>query len=283
MIEFLSFDFVQRAIIAALISSIAAPPLGVFLILRRMSLMGDALSHAVLPGVAIAFFIFGFSPIALAFGGISTGLIIILFSVWIQKNTQLKEDSSFAALYLLSIACGVSLIAIKGSQSDLMHILFGSPLLTTSETLVVQIFLNLISFIIFIIFYRHFLIEIFDGDYYLSIGGKVGSIQFLFLSLVVFSLVGNFQSHGTLLTMGQLLLPSIISRLWFEKISSMIFASMTISLVGSISGLFISLFNDLPVGPSSLLVWGGIYLSSLFIHPKQGFIFKILKQKHFKS
>jgi zinc/manganese transport system permease protein len=287
MIDFISsffqYEFMNRAILACIVSSMIAPALGIFLTLRRMSLMGDALSHAILPGVAVAYFFIGFSPFWMAIGGLAAGIIISFLSTWVHRNTNLKEDTSFAAFYILSLASGVFLISLKGSNKDLLHILFGSPLMISSETLQIALFLNLLTLLVFVIYYRHLVLDIFDSQFYESIGGKSFFIQVLFLTLVVFSLVGNFQSHGTLLTMGQMILPAIIARIFCEQLLPMMFTAALISLLGAVLGLFISFQFDLPTGPTTLLIWGFFYLLVLLFHPTHGTFIKYLKLKHFKA
>jgi zinc/manganese transport system permease protein len=248
-----------------------------------MSLMGDALSHAILPGVAIAYFFIGFSPFWMALGGLVAGTVISFLSTWVHRNTNLKEDTSFAAFYILSLASGVFLISLKGSNKDLLHILFGSPLMISTETLQISVILNLITLLIFLIFYRRVVLDIFDSQFYESIGGNSFFIQVLFLTLVVFSLVGNFQSHGTLLTMGQMILPAIIARIFCEQLIPMMASAAVISLVGSLMGLLISFQFDLPTGPTTLLIWGFFYLFVLLFHPTHGTFIKYLKLKHFRA
>jgi zinc/manganese transport system permease protein len=277
------YDFMNRAILACAVSSLIAPSLGIFLTLRRMSLMGDALSHAILPGVAIAYFFLGFSSLWMAVGGLAAGIMISFLSTWVHRNTNLKEDTSFAAFYILSLAGGVFLISLKGSNKDLLHILFGSPLMISTETLQISLFLNLFTLLVFFVYYRQIVLDVFDNQFYESIGGNSFFIQVLFLSLVVFSLVGNFQSHGTLLTMGQMILPAIVARIFCEQLLPMMFFAALISLLGSIMGLIISFQYDLPTGPTTLLIWGFIYLLVLLFHPTHGTFIKYLKLKHFKS
>ena len=123
---FAEFSFMRRALVATMALSISAAPLGVFLTLRRMSLLGDALSHAVLPGVAIGFMVFGLSLPAMAVGGVLAGIVVVAMAGLISRTTALKEDASLAAIYLLALAIGVTLISRQGTQLDLLHILFGS-------------------------------------------------------------------------------------------------------------------------------------------------------------
>ena len=125
---FAEFAFMRRALVATLALSLSAAPLGVFLTLRRMSLLGDALSHAVLPGVAIGFMLSGLSLTAMALGGVVAGMLVAAIAGLVTRFTALKEDASLAAIYLVALALGVTLISGHGTQLDLLHILFGSAL-----------------------------------------------------------------------------------------------------------------------------------------------------------
>ena len=125
---FAEFEFMRRALVGTFALALGAPPIGVFLMLRRMSLIGDAMAHAILPGAAIGFMIAGLSLFAMAGGGLIAGLIVALGAGLISRSTQIKEDASLAAFFLISLALGVTIVSVKGSNVDLLHFLFGSVL-----------------------------------------------------------------------------------------------------------------------------------------------------------
>lgn len=277
------FEFLRQALWINLITGLVTAPLGVLLVLRRMSLMGDALSHALLPGVAVSYFFFGLSVPAMTLGGFIAGSIVVFFTVWAQKHSPLKEDSNFAAFYLLSLSLGVLAISIRGNSVDLIHILFGSPLTASSESLMTTIVVCALVGVLFWIFQRFFLLEIFDPTYLQSRGYKPHVFQMLFLILVVACLVVSFQTNGTLLAMGQLILPAIIGRLWSQRVRPLIAIAMGASAVGSVLGLFLSFQFDWPLGPSTLLLWGITYVVSLIINPQQGLLRTFFHQKHYEN
>ena len=125
---FIEFGFMRRALVVCLALSLSTTMLGVFLLLRRMSLMGDALSHAILPGVAVGYLLSGMSLLAMTLGGFIAGIVVALVAGWVSRRTPLKEDASFAGFYLGSLALGVTLVSLRGSSVDLLHLLFGSIL-----------------------------------------------------------------------------------------------------------------------------------------------------------
>ncbi|KEZ73984.1 zinc ABC transporter permease, partial [Pseudomonas syringae pv. syringae FF5] len=125
---FIEFGFMRRALVACLALGIGSGPVGVLLMLRRMSLVGDAMSHAVLPGAAVGFMVAGLSLPAMGFGGLIAGLAVALLSGLVSRLTSLREDASFASFYLTSLAAGVLIVSLHGSSVDLLHVLFGTIL-----------------------------------------------------------------------------------------------------------------------------------------------------------
>lgn len=275
------FDFLRHALEVNIITGLISAPLGVLLVLRRMSLMGDALSHALLPGVAISYYFFGLSIPAMTLGGFLTGSLIIILTVFAEKFSPVKEDSNFAAFYLLSLSLGVLIISLRGNSGDLMHLLFGSPLTTTKEGLFTTLIVCCFVMLLFLRFQKYFLLEIFDPIYLKSRGYSPTLYQTLFLLMVVACLVVSFQTNGTLLAMGQLILPGIISRIWGRSTFSIYVLAIIISWVGSCLGLIISYELDWPLGPTTLFLWGLSYLASLLIHPSHGLLQRWHRKKHY--
>lgn len=276
------FDFLHQALWINLMTGVATAPLGVLLVLRRMSLMGDALSHALLPGVAISYFFFGLSIPAMTIGGFITGALIIFFTTFAEKYSPIKEDSNFAAFYLLSLSLGVLIISLKGNSTDLLHLLFGSPLTASFESLITTMCVCVIVGVLFFRFQKFFLLEIFDPTYMKSRGFNPTWYQTLFLLLVVACLVVSFQTNGTLLAMGQLILPAIISRLWGKSPNQIFLLAILISCIGSTLGLYLAFEFNWPLGPTTLILWGIGYILSLIFHPYQGFISNIFRKKHYE-
>ena len=128
ILPFVEFDFMRYALASVVFLSLSAAPVGVFLVMRRMSLVGDALGHAVLPGAAVGYMVGGLSLPAMSAGGFVAGMIMALLAGAVSRFTNLKEDANFAAFYLSSLAIGVLLVSVGGSNIDLLHLLFGSIL-----------------------------------------------------------------------------------------------------------------------------------------------------------
>ena len=167
---FVEFAFMRRALVASMALSLGCAPVGVFLILRRMSLVGDALSHAILPGAAIAFLFAGLSLGAMAIGGFVAGVLTALGAGALSRLTPLREDATFAAFYLIALAAGVMMVSVGGSGVDLLHVLFGSVLAVDDTALILVASVASVSMLAVAALYRGFVIESFDREF-LRVGG----------------------------------------------------------------------------------------------------------------
>lgn len=281
---FAEFAFMRRALVATLALAVSAAPLGVFLTLRRMSLLGDAISHAVLPGVAIGFMFFGLSLTAMAAGGVISGMLAAGLAGFISRFTTLKEDASLAAIYLVALALGVTLLSRQGTQLDLLHILFGSALGVDTPGLLLVASVASISVIALATLYRGLVLESFDPVFLAAAAGRGwgrrGWIwQQAFLMLVVVNLVAGFQTLGTLMAVGLMMLPAVSARLWHDSLSAqLVNASAQAALAGSV-GLLLSYHFDTPSGPTIIGCAGVLYGLSLLVSPG-GWLPQVLKRPH---
>ncbi|MBK9440656.1 MAG: metal ABC transporter permease [Comamonadaceae bacterium] len=276
---FAEFAFMRRALVATLALSVSAAPLGVFLTLRRMSLLGDALSHAVLPGVAIGFMLAGLSLPAMAAGGVVAGVLVAAIAGMVSRATNLKEDASLAALYLVALALGVTLISRQGSQLDLLHILFGSALGVDGPGLLLVAGVASVSLLALAALYRGLVLETFD-PVFLSASGHRGWIwQQGFLLLVVVNLVAGFQTLGTLMAVGLMMLPAVSARLWHETLSAQLINASAQAALAGVAGLLLSYHLDTPSGPTIIGCAGVLYGVSLLFSPG-GWLPQVLKRPH---
>lgn len=266
--EIFAYTFLKRALISCVCLSLSSAPVGCLLVLRRMSLMGDALSHAVLPGAAIGYILAGLSLPALGLGGFVSGLVVALLSGFVSRYTDLKEDASFAGFFLIALASGVLLISVRRSAVDLIHILFGSALAVDGDALILMGLITTLTLSILAIISRPLVIECFDSQFFKINGGQGTFYHGLFLTLVVLNLVSGFQSLGTLLSLSMMMIPAITARFWVQKIWSMFGVAILVALVSSFLGLMLSYYQNWPSGPSIVLVCGAAYILSLFFGRK---------------
>lgn len=264
---FAEFAFMRRALVATLALSLSAAPLGVFLTLRRMSLLGDALSHAVLPGVAIGFMLSGLSLTAMTIGGVSAGMLVAGIAGLVARFTTLKEDASLAAVYLVALALGVTLIAGHGTQLDLLHILFGSALGVDTQGLLMVAGVASLSVLLLAATYRGLVLESFDPVFLVAAARRGWLWQQGFLMLVVINLVAGFQTLGTLMAVGLMMLPAVSSRLWHNTLPAQLVNASVQAMLASAAGLLLSYHLDTPSGPTIIGCAGALYFASLLVAP----------------
>lgn len=270
---FIEFGFMRRALIACIALSISATPLGVFLLLRRMSLVGDALSHAVLPGAAIGYLISGMSLVAMGIGGFIAGLAVAMLSGLVSRKTQLKEDASFAGFYLGSLALGVTLVSLRGSSVDLLHVLFGSILAIDSSAMIMVGIISSASLLMLACIYRALVIESFDSLFLRVSAGKwLAVIHGIFLALVVINLVAGFQILGTLMSVGLMMLPAASARFWARDLPHTLLSAMIIGILSSVVGLIWSYYASLPAGPAIVLSATVIFFISVLFGRRGGML-----------
>ncbi|MEJ5063758.1 MULTISPECIES: metal ABC transporter permease [Erwinia] len=268
---FIEFGFMRRALVACVALSLSATPLGVFLLLRRMSLVGDALSHAVLPGAAIGYLLSGLSLVAMGIGGAIAGLTVALLSGAVSRYTPLREDASFAGFYLGSLALGVTLVSLRGSSVDLLHVLFGSLLAVDVPSIVLVSTISGVSLLIFSLIYRPLVIDAFDPTF-LRAQNRWASplVHGIFLVLVVVNLVAGFQVLGTLMSVGLMMLPAASARFWSRHLSGTLAAAMILATIASFGGLYASFYLSLPAGPAVVLSAAILFFISILIGPCGG-------------
>jgi zinc/manganese transport system permease protein len=265
---FAEFGFMRRALVGCLALALGCGPIGTILVIRRMSLMGDALSHAVLPGAALGFILGGLSLPAMSVGGVGAGLAVALLSGLVTRLTPLREDASFAAFYLISLALGVLLVSTHGSNVDLLHLLFGSILAVDDTALLLIGSIATFTLLLLAVIYRPLVVECFDPAFLRAVGGGGGLVHTLFLALVVLNLVAGFQALGTLMAVGLMMLPAAAARFWVRELWSLSAASSALALASAFLGLLLSYHLDLPSGPAIVLVAGVAYLASVLVGPR---------------
>lgn len=280
---FIEFGFMRRALVGCLALSLSAPPVGVFLMLRRMSLMSDAMSHAILPGAAVGFLVAGLSLPAMTLGGLAAGLAVALLAGFVTRSTAIKEDASLAAFYLISLAGGVLLVSLRGSQIDLLHILFGTVLALDDPALWLLGGIATVTLVGLAALYRPLVMECVDPLFLRTVSRAGGPVHYAFLGLVVMNLVGGFQALGTLLAVGLMLLPAIAARFWATDLSGMIPAAMVIAMLSSVIGLSVSYRADLPTGPAIVLAAGTLYLASILVGPRGGLVRRLFRTRHLEA
>lgn len=257
---FFHFEFMRNALLGCVLVCVSAVPVGVFMILRRMSLTGDAMAHAILPGVALAYFLVGFSLVGMTIGGLLAGLLVAVAAGWIARSWRLHEDASLAALYLIALAAGVVLLSAKGNRIDLFHVLFGSVLGLDRGALQLLASIAGLSLLILSAIFRPLVLESLNPALTAGSGRQGAFAHYGFTLLMVLNLVAGFQALGTLMAVGIMILPAAAARFCVDSLPWLIVLAILFGVVGSIAGLLLSFYAALPAGPAIVLVIGAIYL-----------------------
>ncbi|MCC5882252.1 MAG: metal ABC transporter permease [Halomonas sp.] len=266
------YAFMRRALVASLALSLSAPILGVFLTLRGMSLMGEALSHAILPGVALAFMLSGFSLPLMMSGGILAGLVTVALAGGVTQFSGLKEDAAMASLFLVAMASGVLIVSLSGNALDLGHVLFGTILTVSSHTLLLVALASSVIVMGLAVSFRALVVECLDPQFLTLQGRHAGWTRALFMLLVVLSLVVSFQTLGTLMAAGLMLLPAAAARYWSQRLEAMIAIAVGLAAVSSVAGLLVSYHAGLPSGPAIILLAGLGYGVSVLLGSCRGLL-----------
>lgn len=280
---FSDFEFMRRALAGSVALALGAGPIGVFLMLRRMSLVGDAMAHAILPGAAIGFLFSGLNLFAMTAGGLVAGCVVALLTGLVARVTELKEDAALATFYLLSLALGVTIVSVKGTNIDLLHVLFGSVLALDNQALLLIAVNATATLLVLALIYRPLVIECVDPGFLRSVSRAGAPAHLAFLALVVVNLVSGFHALGTLLAVGIMMLPAATGRFWARDITLMIVVAAGSGLASGYGGLLISFHTGVPAGPAIILVAGLLYVLSLLFGQVGGLVRQVLPRRHLEA
>jgi zinc/manganese transport system permease protein len=280
---FAEFEFMRRALAAVIALSLAGAPIGVFLMLRRMSLVGDAMAHAILPGAAVGFLLSGLNLFAMTAGGLIAGFAVAILAGVVARSTGLKEDASLATFYLASLALGVTIVSIKGTNIDLLHVLFGNILAMDDQTLLVVAFNATVTLLVLAVIFRPLVIESVDPLFLRTVSRAGGPAHLAFLALVVINLVNGFQALGTLLAVGLMILPAGIARFWSRDLTVMICIAVVAAAISGYAGLVLSFQTRVPSGPAIILVATVFYIVSVLFGRVGGVVRQLFPGRHLEA
>lgn len=267
------FHFLQNALVTAVVIGVVSGAVGCFIILRGMSLMGDAISHAVLPGVAISYIL----GINFFVGAIIFGLLSSIIITFIKNNSIIKGDTAIGITFSSFLALGVILIGIANSSTDLFHILFGNILAVQDIDKWLTIGVSIAVLVVIVLFFKELLITSFDPLMARAIGMKVNFYHYLLMVLLTLVSVTAMQSVGTILIVAMLITPAATAYLYTNSLRKMIILSSSLGAVSSVLGLFIGYSFNIAVGSSIVITSAIIFAISFFVSPKQNFIKKKVK------
>ncbi|HEN7995173.1 TPA: metal ABC transporter permease [Streptococcus agalactiae] len=261
----LTYHFLQNAFITAIVIGIVAGAVGCFIILRSMSLMGDAISHAVLPGVAISFIL----GINFFIGAIVFGLLSSITITYIKENSVIKGDTAIGITFSSFLALGIILIGLANSTTDLFHILFGNILAVQDSDKYMTIIVGLIVLTLITIFFKELLLTSFDPVLAKSMGMRVSFYHYLLMILLTLVAVTAMQSVGTILIVALLITPAATAYLYVKSLRTMLFLSSALGAVASVLGLYIGYTFNIAAGSSIVLTSTFMFLLAFLFSPKQ--------------
>lgn len=291
LIYFFSFQDPNVVFVVLGISflSISAAMVGTFTFLDKKALIGDAISHAVLPGVCLAFMFTGTkNPYWIVVGAFVTGALATYAISWISNATKLKEDTVIASV--LSVFFGLGIVLMTKLQqtgnaaiSGLDHFLFGNAISIVGEDILVYGTLALITIFTLLIFYKEFKLLIFNRDFAVSAGLPVKRLQFIFNSLMVLAVVTGIQAIGVVLMAALLITPVAAARFWTDRLGKMLLIAVLFALFSGISGAYISFtLPNMPTGPWVVVVLSLVAFSSFFFSHRKGLITRWYSMKKYQ-
>jgi zinc/manganese transport system permease protein len=278
-------ESVRHSLAAVLALALSAGPVGVFLMLRRMSLVGDAMSHAILPGVAIGFLAAGLNVYVMTLGGLVAGLFIAVLAGAVSRATALQEDASLAVFLLVSLAFGVVIVTINGIDVEqLMEFLFGETAAKMNVDKLLVIAANsTISTIALALIYRPLALDCVDPGFLRSVSRSGGIAHLTFLALLVLNLISAFHALGTLLGIAIVIVPAAVARFWTRDISAIIVLAVAGALLSGWIGVLFAFYAGIPSGPAVALVAGVLYAVSIVFGRVGGLAWRLFPGRHLEA
>ena len=264
--EMFNYAFMRRAFVVTTILSASVAPVGAFLVLRRLSLAGEAMAHAITPGVVIGFVTAGLSVMSLLFGGLIAGLGVAVMTAYLARNTILRSDASLASLYLIALAIGIFILSAAGSAVPLKSFLFGSILGVDDASMILVGGVATVTLVTFALILRPLIMSTCDPVFFESQVKRPWIVDQGFMFLLVLNLLAAFKTLGTLMAVGLMILPATAARYWSGTITAQLGLGFIFSLLSCWLGLTLSyVLPETPSGPAIVLVAGAIFvLSALF-------------------
>ncbi|MGO2092750.1 MAG: metal ABC transporter permease [Microbacterium gubbeenense] len=267
-LEPLSYDFMVRALATTLIASIVCAVLSCWLVLIGWSLMGDAVSHAVLPGVVLAYIVG--APFAL--GAVVFGFLAVALIGAVRDTSRVKEDAAIGIVFTTLFALGLVLISVTPSQTDLNHIIFGNLLGVSWADLIQVIILGAITFTILITKRRDFTLYAFDPTHAHAIGLNPKLLGAALLGLLALTAVVALQAVGVILVVAMLIIPGATAYLLTDRFGRMLVIAPAISAACAVIGLYLSYYLDTASGGMVVLAQGAVFALVYLFSPRHGLI-----------
>lgn len=273
--DILTYDFVQIALFTSMFIGALSGLIGSFVILRGVALLGDAISHAILPGVVVAYMF----NISFFIGALFAGLLAAYLITRVSEKTKLNSDVSIGIIFTAFFAFGIILLQQASTAIDLKEILFGNVITVSLSNMILTVIIGLIVFVIILIFFKAFLITSFDPVVSRAFGLNVKFYNYLFMLLLTLTTVASLQTVGSILVVSMLITPAATAYLLTNRFKIMIALSMAIGAVASFIGLFISATYNISSGATIVIVLAVMFLIAFLFSPKEGLVIKMIGKR----
>jgi ABC-type Mn2+/Zn2+ transport system permease subunit len=280
LLEPFHYEFMQRAFLACALIGFTNGFLGAFVVLRRLALMADALSHSLLPGLAVAAIAVGLNPAGLLLGGLLAAVFVALGGHLIARSSRVKDETAIASLYIIALAIGIGIIKYAHVKVSLDHFLFGNILGIGDTDLWISYASGSLVLITVTLLHRPFLLALFEPSVAKTQGVKVELLLGLLVILIVLTMVTSLQAIGVLLSLGLMILPAATIYLLSDSYSAMSWGGGCLGATGAVAGLLLSFWADIPSGPAIVLVLGAVFLGAYLFSPKYGIVTSRLRRRH---
>lgn len=282
LLSTLTEPFAIRAMIACSLVGIMCGIIGCFIVLRNMSLIGDALSHAILPGIFVSFILVGYSTLGFFIGSVSAGILSAFLITWIQHNVKTKNDASIGIVFTVMFSLGVIGISWlnneQGAHLDLSDFLFGNALGVSDEDLLLTAIVTVYTIISVVIFYRYLFITTFQPTIAATMGISVKVVHYFLMLLLSFAVVAALRTVGVILVVAMLITPSATALLLTNKLKIVLVISAFLGLLSAILGMVLSILFNTPPGPMMVVVATSLYVIAVIFSPEKGLLFRWIRR-----
>jgi manganese transport system permease protein len=269
------YEFLQKALFTSVMVGVICGIVGCFIILRGMSLMGDAISHAVLPGVAISYML----GISFFFGAVITGVLTAIGIGYVSQNSRIKHDMAIGIMFTSMFAVGIVIITLMKSSADLYHILFGNVLAVRMSDMWITVGIGVLVIVLVTLFYKELLVSTFDPTMAQSYGLPNKWIHYALMVVLTMVTVASLQTVGIVLVVAMLITPAATAYLLTNRLSVMIYLAAFFGIIASVLGLYFSFIYNLASGATIVLVSAFMFAMAFFFSPSQGLVWKALKAR----
>lgn len=268
LLEPLNYEFMRNAIAIGVLVGILCPVVGSYLIVQRMAMLGDVIAHCVLPGLSISFFL----GVDILIGAFGSGILGALLIAWIRSQTRVKVDAAMALTFSTFFALGVTLITVLKNKLDLDSFLFGDILGVTPYDIGRTSAIAVLILLVVKLFYKELLFYTFDKTGAQAIGLPINTIYFGFMAAITLTIIASMQAVGVILVISLLVGPALTAYLLVKELHQMMIVGAILGAIASISGVYLSYYQNLPSGPAIVLVSSSLFLLALLFSPSQGIL-----------